>query len=126
MNRGEYRAVTVLNPYFKGLFASVVTLKLRYADFSTLNRARSLAAATDRNGPLRELAVALFDAACKRRVGVRLRGVKLSGLARAARQMSLFDAKQDDKQGRLLEALDGLEEKHRGVVGFGNSARQNV
>lgn len=106
----------------KELFASVVTLKLRYADFVTIDRARSLSAATDRNGPLRAAAAGLFTASWKRRLGVRLLGVKLSGLVAGARQLSLFDEEAAKKEGRVLQALDGLQRKHEGAIALGAGA----
>jgi len=110
----------------EGMNAGVVTLKLRYADFSTINRAHSLPAATDRNGQVRELAKQLLAAAHTRRQGIRLLGVKLSGLVEGARQLSLFAAAEDDKEGKLLMTLDGLAEKHKGKVSLGVSSTESL
>ena len=64
----------------RGLTARTVTVKLRYRDFTTHTRSRSLTAATDRFEPLAE-AVHQCLFAHRLHRAVRLLGVQLSGLA---------------------------------------------
>ncbi|MGD9571656.1 MAG: DNA polymerase IV [Thermoleophilia bacterium] len=70
--------------------ARTVTVKLRYADFSTVTRARTVGGATDDVAVIRDAARALLRRALEERAGaLRLMGVGVSGLS-AERQMSLF------------------------------------
>jgi DNA polymerase IV len=70
--------------------ARTVTVKLRYADFSTVTRGRTVGAATDDEGVIRAAAAALLRRALQERGGaLRLMGVGVSGLS-AERQLSLF------------------------------------
>src|SRR5579864_1373822 len=68
--------------------ARTVTLKLRYADFTTITRQHSLPAATDADVEVRDTANALFDAAWSGK-HVRLLGVGVSALDDAS-QLDLF------------------------------------
>ncbi len=85
--------------------ARTVTLKLRYANFATVTRARTLPAPTDRATDLHREAVALLAALRLERVRVRLIGLGATNLvpAGAARQLGLLD---DDRWGLLERAAD--------------------
>ncbi|KAJ1684108.1 hypothetical protein LUZ63_020677 [Rhynchospora breviuscula] len=63
-----------------GLAARCVSLKVRYADFTTLTRSRTLADPTDVTATVHATAVALYAALGARRTRVRLVGVRLEGL----------------------------------------------
>lgn len=95
------------------LFARTVTLKLRYSDFRTLTRARTLAEATDLDGDLFRTVLELFRAAWNGKP-VRLLGVQASGLERRQGQMNLLDADRRRKWQQALEAADRV----RGRFGF--------
>ncbi|WP_217914037.1 DNA polymerase IV [Miltoncostaea marina] len=70
--------------------ARTVTLKLRYADFSTVTRGQTVRAATDDPSVIRTAARALLARALAERAGpLRLMGVGVSGLS-AERQLTLF------------------------------------
>jgi DNA polymerase IV len=57
-----------------------ITLKLRYADFKTVTRSRSLQSATSEFAVVEQIVGALVDGLLPFRLGVRLLGVTLSGL----------------------------------------------
>jgi DNA polymerase-4 len=60
--------------------ARTVTLKVRFADFTTLTRSRTRAEATDVTGEIHETAVALFRGLGLQRARIRLVGVRVEGL----------------------------------------------
>ena len=72
-----------------GLFARTVTLKLRWPDFSSVTRSRTLLGATDRVEVIRQVARELL-AGVDTSAGARLAGVGVSGLVGVA-QEALFD-----------------------------------
>ena len=66
-----------------GLAGRTVTLKLRFADFRTITRGRTLAVATDTDSELHEVAGELLARLQLGRAPVRLAGVTVSNLQRA-------------------------------------------
>jgi DNA polymerase IV len=74
----------------RGVKARTVTLKLRYADFQTLQRSRSLTP-TCSELELYPVIRELFRRARTRRTAIRLLGVRLSNLRRQGAQLDLFD-----------------------------------
>lgn len=100
----------------RGLTCGVVTLKLRYNDFSTVNRQRSLDRPTDAHQDIFEVACDLLRSCLNERPApVRLIGVRLSRLGRPATQLDLFDDRWERTR-KLNRALDGLAERHGGPV----------
>ena len=91
-----------------GRFARTVHLKLRYADFHTCTRSRSLAEPTARDRVIADTARALFMATWRRGAPVRLLGVGVSGLEPAPQQGNLFD---DGRWDRVLRTVDALRER---------------
>ena len=85
--------------------ARTVTLKLRYANFQTITRSRTLPSPTDEATRLHEQTCALLDALRLERVRVRLVGLGTSNLVAvgASRQLGLLT---DDRWGRLERAAD--------------------
>lgn len=98
-----------------GLHARTVQLKLRYQDFATITRARTLARTTQLDTELHREARALFE---KNWTGkaVRLLGVQVSSLAPQEGQMSLLEPEQDERWRKALSAADQLRDR------FGESA----
>ncbi len=84
----------------RGVRARTVTLKLRYFDFETLTRSRTIPA-TNADSELFPVLLDLFGRARRRPAPVRLLGVALSKLVLDGRQMRLFG---DDS--RRWEAVD--------------------
>lgn len=70
--------------------ARTVTLKLRYADFQTLQRSRTLTP-TCSELELYPVIRDLFQRARTRRTAIRLLGIRLSNLRRQGAQLNLFD-----------------------------------
>jgi DNA polymerase-4 len=90
----------------RNVLAATVTLKLRYADFQTLQRSRTLTP-TCSELELYPVVQELFARARKRRTPVRLLGLRLSNLRPAAVQLSLFDGHES-----LHRAVDGIRERY--------------
>ena len=85
--------------------ARTVVLKLRYANFQTITRSRTLPLPTDEATQLHREASAMLDALRLERVRVRLIGLGTSNLvpADASRQLGLME---DDRWGVLERAAD--------------------
>ena len=80
-----------------GLAGRTVVIKVRFADFSTTTRSRTLREATDVSQDVYATAVALWDAMGLERARIRLVGVRVEGLvdaARAPRQLLLDEREQ--------------------------------
>ena len=95
------------------LCGSTVRLKLRLPDFTTLTRQRQVDTTQD-DLVLFRTACALLDRAWDGGAGIRLLGVTAAGLTAVAEpaQGSLFAAPGDDKQARVLEAMDAIRDRH--------------
>jgi DNA polymerase-4 len=89
----------------RGVKARTVTLKLRYADFETLQRSRTI---TPTCSELELFAVvqSLFEQTRRRRTAVRLLGIRLSNLQPEAEQLSLFGHE------KLHHAMDGIRKRY--------------
>jgi DNA polymerase-4 len=85
------------------LFARTVTVKVRWPDFSSVSRSRTLDGATDRVEVVSRVARDLLDGLDTRQ-GVRLLGVGVSGLVQVA-QEPLFDL-EVSRTGRVVEEAE--------------------
>jgi DNA polymerase-4 len=94
----------------KNLAGSVVSIKLRYSDFTTLNRQQSLKNLTDLDDEIFDSAKKLLVANLIPGRAVRLIGVGVSNLDEPARQLSMFDP-DSDKKVDLATAIDKLKER---------------
>jgi len=94
--------------------ARTVQLKLRYADFTTLTRRRTLAQPTQDEMQLYEVAGQLLSAERITGKRIRLIGIGGSNLVAPALQNDLFN-RSDEKRTRLAKAVDEL----RGKLGPG-------
>ncbi len=90
----------------RGVRARTVSLKLRYADFKTITRARTVSP-TNSEVEIYPVIMELFEAARTRRLRVRLLGVTLTNLGFFDEQIELF---APDK--RRIEAVDAIREKY--------------
>lgn len=88
---------------------STVSMKLRYADFVTLTRSKSLQG-TDDDKTIYNVAVDLFRKAYTRRVGVRLIGIHLSKLEHFTEQELLFEDEETLRK-RMLRAVMKIRDK---------------
>lgn len=98
----------------QGLKARTVSLKLRYADFTTISRSRSLPAATDLTRSLSRAAVDLFETWARSD----LRPLRLLGMTVTRfdtldepAQLSLFADADDERQRRLDAATDSIAQR---------------
>lgn len=89
----------------RGVKARTVTLKLRYADFHTVTRGRTIAATTSEAAVLAAVK-SLYQRARTRRLPIRLLGVALSNLADDDGQLGLFDPLE-----RVGGAVDAIRER---------------
>jgi len=98
-----------------GHYARTVQLKLRYQDFSTFTRARTLSQATQLDTELHRAARALFE---KNWTGkaVRLLGVQASAFETQPDQLSLLEPRTGERWSKALGAADQLRDR------FGESA----
>lgn len=114
-DRGEIRQAlrelsekTAREMRHEGLQGQVVSVKVRFDDFTTLGRQRRLPRPTIDGREIAEAAVGLaFELLDEWRRPVRLLGVRVSGLAPLAVQLSLFDPRPL-RALLLLRALDKL------------------
>jgi DNA polymerase-4 len=90
----------------RGMKARTVTLKLRYADFQTLQRARTITP-TCSELELYPVIRDLFDCMRTRRTPIRLLGICLSNLRRDDEQLSLFDHSEP-----IHRAMDGIRKRY--------------
>jgi len=90
----------------RGMKARTIALKLRYADFETISRSRSVSATHDEVA-VQEVVFDLYRAARQRSLGIRLLGVALSRFEIESLQLGLFD-----RSTRRSVAVDQLREKY--------------
>ncbi|MCK4998401.1 MAG: DNA polymerase IV, partial [Anaerohalosphaera sp.] len=102
-----------------GLAAKTLTLKLRYGDFQTITRSRTLDEATDVTKILWDEAKGVFEKwACRGFRPLRLLGFGVSGFVEAgSQQKGLFDG-ADDKQKQLDKTVDEIKKRYgKGMIG---------
>jgi DNA polymerase IV len=98
-----------------------VTLKVRFADFTTITRARTRPEATDVTKEIYETAVGLFRALGLQRARVRLVGVRVEGLLpRSATYRQLVLGAREQGWAEADQAVD------RAVARFGTAAVQSA
>jgi DNA polymerase-4 len=90
----------------RGIKARTVTLKLRYADFHTLQRSRTITP-TCSEIELYPVICDLYECARTRRTPIRLLGIGLSNLRPYDEQLSLFDHGEP-----LHRAMDGIRDRY--------------
>jgi DNA polymerase-4 len=93
------------------LAGTTVHIKLRWSDFTTITRQVTRTQPTDLDLDIYETAAGLFDKNWPPGKAVRLIGVGVSGFETAARQLSLWDAAEDEEARQLQSALDELRER---------------
>ncbi|MGE5497454.1 MAG: DNA polymerase IV [Syntrophothermus sp.] len=94
----------------EGWQACTIGIKLRYADFITLTRAKTVKA-TDDDKEIYNIALELFRKNYTRRVGVRLIGIHLSKLTPFAEQELLFEDEKIRRK-KMFEAVNMLRSKY--------------
>ena len=96
----------------EGLFARCITVKIRYTDFKTISRSRTLATPTCFDRQIFEVASDLLRNNLSPGRSVRLLGVTASGLLSSGWQESLFDIQQRLAWEKLYRGIDRLREKY--------------
>ena len=91
----------------RGVKARTVTLKLRYADFQTLTRARTMQTPTCSELELFPIVRELYARARQRRLRIRLLGLALSKLGPYDEQLALFE-----DNATLHDSIDGVRERY--------------
>ena len=96
----------------KGRQAGCVTLKLRYAGFSTITRRHTLIKATDADQTIFDTGLKLLTTALSlEKQLVRLIGIGVSNLTEAGRQLDMLDSSAQRLE-RLNEAIDRIRKKY--------------
>jgi DNA polymerase-4 len=90
--------------------AMSINLKLRYSDFNTLTRSKSVPP-TDDDKIVYEIVWDLFVKNYTRRVAIRLIGVGVSKFVILPDQQALFDD-AENKRKKILEAVNTIRQKH--------------
>ncbi len=98
------------------LFTRTVQIKLRYSDFTTLTRARTLDSPTELDSVILQSVRELFARNWKRGRAIRLLGVHVGSLGEGKGQMALIDGEDEQKWSRAMQAADALRDR------FGESA----
>jgi len=99
----------------EGKHAKCVTLKLRYADFTTITRSHTLQESVNTDQAIYETGIRLLNKALsEENQAVRLIGIGVSNLVEASRQATLF-ASSALKQEELNKAIDRIRDRY----GFG-------
>jgi len=96
----------------KRLRGRTITLKLRYADFTTVTRSVTRRGPTDLDHDICAAALKLLEAALNRRVRVRLLGVGLSNLEVHARQLDLFAGTAQRHREAVTVQMDAIRDRY--------------
>ncbi len=92
--------------------ARCVTLKLRYSDFSTITRRRTLSQSTDSDQTIFEAGQGLLKKALSgEKRAVRLIGIGVSELVETGRQLDMMDGSAQ-RQEQLNKAIDRIRKKY--------------
>ncbi|MCX6011590.1 MAG: DNA polymerase IV [Chloroflexi bacterium] len=96
----------------KGKRARCVTLKLRYGDFTTITRRRTLSQSMDSDQTIFETGQGLLKRALSgEKRAVRLIGIGVSELVEAGRQLDMMDGSAQ-RQEQLNKAIDRIRKKY--------------
>jgi DNA polymerase IV len=94
-----------------GLYVRTVSVTIRFIDFRTITRSKTLAEPSDLDGAITATAKSLFAQNWDGRAKLRLVGVSLESLTGATTQLALLDAEQKEKLERLARAADKLRDR---------------
>jgi DNA polymerase-4 len=96
----------------EGLFARCVTVKIRYTDFQTFTRSRSLSLPTCFDNQIFEIASTLVARNVAPQRAIRLLGVSAGALQRSGWQESLLERERRAALERLYRGIDELRLKY--------------
>jgi DNA polymerase IV len=94
-----------------GLHARTVTLTMRFADFTTITRSRTMGEPSDLDSIFLDSVRELFSRAWNGAAMLRLVGVALTSFSQGFGQLDLPDAGRREKLERLAQAADRLRDK---------------
>ncbi len=96
----------------KGKLTRCVTLKLRYADFTTITRQHTLSQAGDTDQTIFDIGLKLLKKELSReKQAVRLIGIGISNLTEAGRQLDMLDSSAQRLE-KLNTAIDRIRKKY--------------
>ena len=96
----------------RGRQARCITLKLRYTDFTTITRSRTLPQASDADQAIADTGLKLLNKAlAQERQAVRLIGIGVSNLAEPGRQLAMLDSSAQRLE-QLNRAIDRIRQKY--------------
>jgi DNA polymerase-4 len=78
----------------RSLFTKTITLKVRFADFTTVNRSKTLPLPIDTTHEIYEVAKALYEALSIERARIRLVGVSLENLHTDTHEQLVLGARE--------------------------------
>ncbi len=103
--------------------ATTIGIKLRYSDFTTITRAKTIKPTND-DKIIFEIAAKLFKKAYKDDSAIRLIGIHLSKLVDFVEQQTLFDA-EDSTREDMLKAVTSIRNKFGfEAIEFGGSVKE--
>ena len=109
------------------LYSRTIQLKLRYEDFTTLTRARTLDHGTQLDREVAGAVISLFRQAWDGKTSIRLLGVHAGGLQHVEGQMSLLE---EPKTARLREAfrsVDHIRDRFgEGSISFAKTLKSGI
>jgi DNA polymerase IV len=108
----------------EGFYARCLTLKIRYSDFQTITRSRTLSYPTCFDREIFEVVSDLLKRNVIHNRSVRLLGVSASALQKSGWQESLLDREKRQSWEKLYESIDSLRKKY-GDDTVGSAASRN-
>jgi len=95
-----------------GSYSRCITVKIRYADFTTFSRSRTISPPTRFDREIFAVASELLKKNLARGKAVRLLGISMSGLQQSGWQESMFDFQRRGALDNLYRGIDRLREKY--------------
>lgn len=109
-----------------GLETRTLTLTIRYAEFETHTRSKTLAHPANLDATIHAVFRELFHTHWDTRRQIRLLGVSLGALTHGAQQLSLLDSERREKLERLTRTTDRLRDRFGfSKIQFGGSLRRD-
>ncbi len=99
--------------------ARTISVKIRYSDFKTILRSKSISP-TDDDKEIFNIAKSILNKSITRRIAIRLIGIKLSNFVISNAQLNFFDD-VSEKRERVLQVINQIRKKYGyGIISFGD------